>query len=474
VDSIMAQAPGGFPRHAAAWTATLHPEDRAAVIGAIKRSLEEDVPLAGKFRVKKGNGDYAVWQARGKTVRDPHGAAKKWIGAITDVTERRRTESIMAARLRLITFAQTHPLGEVLQKTVDEAEALTESSIGFYHFMLPDQKTLTLEAWSSNTVKNMCTAEGAGRHYAVDQAGVWADCARERRPVIHNDYASLPDRRGLPPGHAPVQRQLAVPVMRGGVITAILGVGNKAVDYVEEDVKTVSALADFCYDIAEHKRVESALRESEARYRELVDNTDTGLVMVDETGLVLEANEPYARMAGAKGRNDVIGGSVLDWTASDHKEMNRAAVARCVRQGFTQDFETVYLGGDHKRRHILVNAALHSTPQGGHIVAFCRDITERKLSELRLAELRAALTARVYELEKATAHIRTLQGIIPICMHCHKIRDDRQSWQQLEQYITQHSDAQLSHGLCPECAKSHYAQFGGEDLAPAPDSPGKE
>jgi PAS domain S-box-containing protein len=465
VDALMGHAPGGFPRHAAALAAALHPDDRAAVVAAIKRRLEDDAPLAGKFRVKKGNGDYAVWLARGKTVRNPQGGVNKWVGAITDITERKRTEAIMAARLRLITFAQTHSLKELLQAALDEAEALTESRIGFFHFMLPDQNTLFLQAWSSNTVKNMCTAEGADQHYPVDLAGVWADCARERRPVIHNDYASLPRRRGLPPGHTPVLRQLGVPVMRGGLIAAVLGVGNKPVDYVEEDVKIVSALADFCWDIAENKRGEEALLESERRYRELVDNTDTGLVTLDEKGVVLEANESYVRMAGARDRERVIGGSVLDWTASDHREMNLAAIARCVRQGYAQDFETVYLGNDHKRRHILINAVLHGSPQGRHIVAFCRDITERKSSELRMADLRATLTARVRELEKATEHIRRLQGIIPICMHCHRVRDDQQSWRQLEQYLQEHSDAQFSHGLCPECADTFYPE---EDDKPAP------
>jgi hypothetical protein len=56
-------------------------------------------------------------------------------------------------------------------------------------------------------------------------------------------------------------------------------------------------------------------------------------------------------------------------------------------------------------------------------------------------------------LKEAHAKVRHLEGIIPICMYCKKIRDDMESWQQLEEYITEHSEAHFSHGICPECYK---------------------
>ena len=100
-------------------------------------------------------------------------------------------------------------------------------------------------------------------HYGIDQAGVWVDCVRQRRPVIHNDYASLLHKKGMPQGHAAVVRQLVVPIMRADRIVAILGVGNKPTNYTDKDVEIVSFLADVAWVIAEHKRTEEALRESE-------------------------------------------------------------------------------------------------------------------------------------------------------------------------------------------------------------------
>lgn len=63
------------------------------------------------------------------------------------------------------------------------------------------------------------------------------------------------------------------------------------------------------------------------------------------------------------------------------------------------------------------------------------------------------------ELEKALAEIKTLRGILPICANCKKIRDDEGYWNQIEVYIRDHSDAEFSHSICPECLRNHYPEF---------------
>jgi PleD family two-component response regulator len=77
----------------------------------------------------------------------------------------------------------------------------------------------------------------------------------------------------------------------------------------------------------------------------------------------------------------------------------------------------------------------------------------------RVVELQDSLACRVEELQAALAHVKTLQGILPICMVCRRIRTDRQSWTRIEQYVQEHSDAQFSHSLCPECWRTHYSEI---------------
>ncbi len=69
----------------------------------------------------------------------------------------------------------------------------------------------------------------------------------------------------------------------------------------------------------------------------------------------------------------------------------------------------------------------------------------------RVVQLQKALADRVKELEEALANVKILQGLLPICLYCKKIRDDHNYWQQLDKYVAQHTDARFSHGICPEC-----------------------
>ena len=175
---------------------------------------------------------------------------------VHDVTERNRYEQLNAFRLRVLQLAETSSKDELLTATLDEAEKLTGSSIGFVFFVAEDQNNLLLQTVSTNTLQNMCKAEGKGQHYPLNHAGVWADAVRERKAVIHNDYLSLKHRKGMPEGHAEISRELVIPVTRDEKIVAIMGVGNKLTDYEDTDIVLVEALANQVWDIVAKKIAE--------------------------------------------------------------------------------------------------------------------------------------------------------------------------------------------------------------------------
>ncbi len=211
-----------------------------------------------------------------------------------DITERRQTEELMQVRMRLLEFAGKHTIEELLRKILDEVGKLVDSPIGFYHFVEPDQKTLSLQAWSTLTLDKFCKAEGKGMHYSIEKAGVWADCLRQRKPVIHNDYASVPNCKGMPEGHANVTRELIVPIFRTDRIVAILGVGNRPQDYTEKDVKIVQYLADIGWEITSRKRAEAEkaelILESYTREMELMKYREKYSISQQENAFVKELN----------------------------------------------------------------------------------------------------------------------------------------------------------------------------------------
>lgn len=234
-----------------AWASIIHPQDKAHTEEEIQAALRSEREYAPEFRIVRPDGTIRYIKADSQTLRDEGGKPLRMIGTNIDITEHKRAEKVTQARLRMLeaVYAADMTLDDTQRLLLDEIEAQTGSRIGFYHFLEEDQQTLSLQNWSTNTLAAMCAAEGKGSHYPVAEAGVWADCARERRPVIHNDYTSLSNRRGMPDGHVAVVRELVVPIFRGPRIVAIIGVGNKPEEYNETDVQIASLLGDFSWEI---------------------------------------------------------------------------------------------------------------------------------------------------------------------------------------------------------------------------------
>ena len=212
--------------------------------------------------VERPDGTETHLEIFGSPVADDQGHIWASLVSFFDITERKQAERVLQSRLRISEYAYDHSLDELLTKVLDEAESLTDSRIGFFHFVESDQVTLSLQTWSSTTLSTICTAEGKGQHYPLDSAGVWADCIRQRKPLIHNSYETLPNRKGLPSGHAPIARELVVPIFRNDLIVAVLGVGNKKNDYTEHEIVTLQILANLAWDIITRKKVEEALNQA--------------------------------------------------------------------------------------------------------------------------------------------------------------------------------------------------------------------
>jgi phosphoserine phosphatase RsbU/P len=80
-----------------------------------------------------------------------------------------------------------------------------------------------------------------------------------------------------------------------------------------------------------------------------------------------------------------------------------------------------------------------------------RELRARVANGARIAALQQSLAARVDELQEALANVRRLTGLLPMCSYCKRIRDDDDYWQKLEAYLCKHSDARVTHGICPDC-----------------------
>ena len=95
------------------------------------------------------------------------------------------------------------------------------------------------------------------------------------------------------------------------------------------------------------------------------------------------------------------------------------------------------------------------------------ELRARLRAGCRVLQLRASLEARVRELEAALARVKQLQGLLPICCYCKKVRSDENYWQQVESYLVEHADVRFSHGICPDCYETVVRPQLGDNLPPA-------
>jgi PAS domain S-box-containing protein len=208
-----------------------------------------------------------------------------------DVTDRRRNEIIMQKRFELMEYSARHSLPELMQRTVDEVSELTDSTIGFFHFIEENQNNLGVQTWSTNALRLFQVSGQDGTHLAIEKAGIWAEAVRQRRPLIQNDFESLANKKGLPQGHVPIVREIVIPIIRNERIMAVMGIGNKAQDYTSHDLEIAVRLADYAWDVTERKQMELAL---EAERNQLVQRVE------ERTADLSRANSNLARALRVK------------------------------------------------------------------------------------------------------------------------------------------------------------------------------
>ncbi len=226
----------------------------------------------------KSNGE-RVWVSwTNRVLFDADGAPIEILCIGTDITEQKRAEENL--RLDESRLETLHELGqmtdaslsELTEFSLEKAVQLTKSSIGYLAFANENESVLTMHSWSKNAM-NQCAIIDKPTEFQVKDTGLWGEAVRQRKPIITNDYTALhPTKKGYPGGHISIMRHMNIPVFDLGKIVVIAGVGNKETDYDQTDVRQLQLLMEGMWKLIQRKHAEEALRESEERFRTLVQN----------------------------------------------------------------------------------------------------------------------------------------------------------------------------------------------------------
>jgi len=301
------------------------------------------------------------------------------LARIAEREERRIIEVLsMSERLDMMTE------GELIQLGLETAVRLTDSQIGYFHFVNDDQKTLELVTWSKETLAHYCKA-AHDSHYPLDQAGVWADCARLREPVVHNDYPNLPARHGLPEGHAPLTRHMSVPVIESAKVRVITGVGNKTAPYDHNDVRLLQLLANDLWKLIQRKRADVELRASEKLLKEAQRLARMGSWSFNHTtGEMTWSDETYAILELDPRNFCVTAESVTALVHPDDRALREALFAKALAEHRDFDMALRVIVGQGRTKLLQLHGVTQYAPDGKAqmTVGTAQDISEKQEVEI--------------------------------------------------------------------------------------------
>jgi PAS domain S-box-containing protein len=197
----------------------------------------------------------------------------------------------------------------------------------------------------------------------------------------------------------------------------------------------------FTTDVTDRKEYRKAI----AFLGAVVESSEDAVIGTDNQGKIVSWNSGAVHMYGYA-PDEAVGKSIDMLSLPSRPEETPASFRQVLDSAHGKRYETFHLRKDGQTLPVSVARSPIKDPQGKVIGVSTieRDITQRKQEELEKLFL-------IQELSKSLASVKTLRGLLPICASCKKIRDDHGYWQQIEAFLVEHSEAEFTHGICPDC-----------------------
>jgi PAS domain S-box-containing protein len=362
-------------------------EDRLWAAGVFAQQVSVHTPyLTVDSRALHRDGSELYVEIRSASVMDENGDLIGFRGIARDITDRKRQERILQSQLDLgLTLEKNLDLKETLHACLWAAIRISEMDAGGIY--LVDEISGAADLAVSQNLGDEFVKFIS--HYPTDSANVRLIMAGKPLYVPYSKtgvtHAGVLEREGL----------LAtgiIPILSNGTPIACINIASHTIEEIPVPSRAaVEMIANQIGNAIERNKAGESLRISEARYRSLVDVTDTGYVVLDESGRVVDANEVYLRLTGRDSIGDIIGHTVTEWTAPYDLERNGHEIEKCIRTGSVRGLEIDYVRPDGFIQPIELNATVFAAGNSNVILTLCRDISDRKQTQGALQQARNKL-----------------------------------------------------------------------------------
>ena len=303
-----------------------------------------------------------------------------------------------------------------------------------------------------------------GRFSVVEGQGLATILINSKKPETVADFISE-TRFEIPPivGEKGIRSAVAVPMMmKDEVIGVLIGHTVARRDFSQNEIDIYQHIANQAAVAIRNAMNTDILRKSEKYVRDVTAALGEGVYVLNANGETTFMN-PEAETLLGWSEKELIHKNIHDVVHNRRADGAPLLFEDCEMRKVIETGDRFYSTEELfiKKDGTIFPVSVHSRPlmENGKVVASVtafRNISERKQREQEREKL-------IAELQKALAEIKTLHGIVPICASCKKIRDDEGAWHQMEVYISEHTDARFSHGICKECAKKLYPEYYKED-----------
>ena len=210
----------------------------------------------------------------------------------------------------------------------------------------------------------------------------------------------------------------------------------------------------------DQEHIEQELQNSREVLDMLINNIPNQVFWKDRNLIYLGCNKAFAKVTGMNTPSEVTGLTDYDFQRDPaHADSYREWDKKIMDSGEpVLHIEEKFHNSDGSEGTVLTSKVPLKGPDGEvfGLLGICTNITERKKMELENESL-------IRELKEAIGEVKTLGSLLPICAKCKKVRDDKGYWNQIELYIREHSETEISHSICPDCAKMLYPDFVNDD-----------